>query len=116
MPPGACGRGAGTQLAGTRSRHCGSRDAPHGKLCANCPLTWVVARFGSFNFMFYQYLVPFHRRAPAAPRRKSRQRCLKMMMRPRADSYSGCQETRTYVRRSATYESRVGASRSVHTF
>ena len=50
--PGACARGPAITPIG-------SRDAPHGKLCANCPLTWVVARFGSFNFMFYQYLVPF---------------------------------------------------------
>ena len=65
------------------------------------------------------YVLSIFGALPAAlppPRWKSRQRCLKMMMRPRADSYSGCQETRTYVRRSATYESRVGASRSVHTF
>jgi hypothetical protein len=47
LPPGSLGR------ARTIT------NAPHGKLCANCPLTWVVARFGSFNCMFYQYLVPF---------------------------------------------------------
>jgi len=33
---------------------------------ARCALTWVVARFGSFSFMFYQYLVPFPPRSPAA--------------------------------------------------
>lgn len=58
--PGSLPRGARRdQLGPGRDHAIGSRDAPHGKLCANCPLTWVVARFGSFNFMFYQYLVPF---------------------------------------------------------
>ena len=70
----------------------------------------VVARFGSFNFKFIKICVPF---PPSAlpPGRAGNPVLLKD-----DDSYSGCQETRTYVRRSATYESRVGASRSVHTF
>ena len=68
----------------------------------------VVARFGSFNFKFLKFGA-----LPAAlpPGRAGNPVLLKD-----DDSYSGCQETRTYVRRSATYESRVGASRSVHTF
>lgn len=68
----------------------------------------VVARFGSFNFKFIKMCVPF------PPR--SRRRAGNPVLLKDNDSYSGCQETRTYVRRSATYESRVGASRSVHTF